>query len=658
MLRRLVPLALLVLALGTALAPATARSSGKGPVVLTPCDKGKPLLCGQVEVPLDYSGKIPDTIKLSFVKLPAKGTPRGTMFMIAGGPGQGSIEAYGLKHEGAFFQSAFPGYDLVAFDDRGTGISAPLSCPALEQRIVTAGAFETADLVGICGRQLGDYRLYFGTRDHADDLEMVRRALGLGKIGLYGVSYGTKESMAYVMAYPQNVERVLLDSVVPPEGPDLYSLDTLAAIPVAMGRLCGGGACEGLTTDLGRDVATLANRFEAKPLFLMEVQDPTKIAIRGKPIPVVKVHLDGYRFMNLIVDADLLPPVANELPAAIAAAVHGWYEPIKRLYLLDAGSGVFKDIDVGLFAATTCDDGTFPWSPLSDPTGHLGAYKAAVAALPSGATGIFGSWSAEFGTAAMCIDWPSPSGARALTANPLPDVPVLVLSGDRDTRTPTPGGKLVASRFPHSYLTVVPGVGHSVLGSDFGGCAESSVVGWLDGKIPPPICPPSPPLLTVKGIFSKNLASTPVVGKVGGKPGKTLGAVVSTLEDAFDLFLFEQFSVGLDDTPGLLAKPGLAGGLIVSKAIPAGFARQFELTRYSVVPGVEVSGILKIFPSGLPLQFQGNLVVTGDKAAKGKLTLRASSLSGTLGGKAVSGTTGRRGLFGPAVKPLRRPFAG
>ena len=186
--------------------------------------------------------------------------------------------------------------------------------------------------------------------------------------------------------------------------------------------------------------------------------------------------------MNLVVDADLLPAVPVELPAAVEAALHGWYEPLKRLFLLDAGASAFGDIDVGLFVTTTCDDGNFPWSPLSPISTHQGAYEAAVAALPPGATGLFGKWAAQFGTAAMCTSWPTPSGGQPLGPGPLPDVPVLVLSGDRDTRTPTSGARIVASRFKHAFLTVVPGVGHSVLGADLGGCAESSVVGWLAGR--------------------------------------------------------------------------------------------------------------------------------------------------------------------------------
>jgi hypothetical protein len=254
----------------------------------------------------------------------------------------------------------------------------------------------------------------------------------------------------------------------------------------------------------------------------------------------------------------------------------------------------------------------------------------------------------------MCTSWPSQSGGQALGVGPLPDVPVLVLSGDRDTRTPTSGARIIAARFKHSFLTVVPGVGHSVLGADLGGCAQSTVVGWLDGRTPPAVCPPSPPLLPIAGAFHRSLATTPVVGKVGGKPGRTLGAVVSTLEDVGDVFLFEQFGVQPNAIPGLLAKSGLVGGLLVSNGDPGSFARSFKLTNYSTIPGVELNGTLSLFQGGLPLQFQGTIKVTGDAAAQGTLVLHASSISGKLGGKRVVGSTGHKGFFGPGVRSLMR----
>ena len=83
---------------------------------------------------------------------------------------------------------------------------------------------------------------------------------------------------------------------------------------------------------------------------------------------------------------------------------------------------------------------------------------AAITALPAGALGPFGPWATELGTAAFCLKWPSPAVATPpLGAGPLPDVPVLALSGGYDMRTPTSSAAAVIRLFPHGNLLVVPG---------------------------------------------------------------------------------------------------------------------------------------------------------------------------------------------------------
>lgn len=183
------------------------------------CGKAAGLICTTVNVPLDSTGVVPGTIALHVEELPAQGTPRGVMFLIAGGPGQGSATVFGLGSPSGqqLFRYMFPGYTLVAYDDRGTGESGLLDCPAL-QVAITAPAEEAA--AAQCGQQLGAAAPFYSTAIHAQDLDAVRAALGFDQIGLYGVSYGTKLSMAYALAYPQHVNRLLLDSVLPPELPD------------------------------------------------------------------------------------------------------------------------------------------------------------------------------------------------------------------------------------------------------------------------------------------------------------------------------------------------------------------------------------------------------------------------------------------------------
>ena len=59
------------------------------------------------------------------------------------------------------------------------------------------------------------------------DLEQVRRALGYGRIDLYGVSYGTRVAQQYLRRYPATVRAVILDGVLPPTlamGPQVASM--------------------------------------------------------------------------------------------------------------------------------------------------------------------------------------------------------------------------------------------------------------------------------------------------------------------------------------------------------------------------------------------------------------------------------------------------
>ena len=363
---------LLAVAVTALVAPGAAEAAS----ALAPCP-GKPnVQCGTVDVPLDRTGMIAGRVSLYAENLPASGRPRGVMFLIAGGPGQASTRAFDLAESGDYYQALFPGYTLVAFDPRGTGRSGVLSCRGL-QTTADADPDTFARLAAECATQIGPARVAYATRDHAEDIEAVRQALGLDRIALWGTSYGTKLAVAYALAHPERVERLLLDSVVLPESDDTFDTDTLRAIPGALGSICAGSLCRGVTANLGADVARLANRLAASP-------------IRG---PVVQTNgrgvverVDGLRLLSIVVDADLSPGIAAELPAAVAAALRGRNQPLLRLAQLDEGTFAVPDTELsfGLLAATNCADGRFPWSPTTPIAQRQAIFDAAVAALPAG----------------------------------------------------------------------------------------------------------------------------------------------------------------------------------------------------------------------------------------------------------------------------------
>lgn len=570
------------------------------------------LICTQVVVPLDRTGQVPGTISLHAEELPADGVARGVMFLIAGGPGQGSAHVFGLGDPtaDALYRYLFPGYTLVAYDDRGTGDSGLVDCPAL-QVAITEIAQQTA--TAACGSSLGAAASFYSTADHAADLDAVRQALGFNTIGLYGVSYGTKLAMAYALGYPEHVDRLLLDSVLPPELPDPYESNVLRSMSATLERFCTIDGCNG--SAFASDVATLANRYAAKPL-------QGKVLVPGGR--QVTKRVDGLELLSVVLDADLSPGLAAELPAVLHAARAGNTQPLLRLAVLHDATNAesASDLSSGLYAATTCRDGPFPWQPDTPIAQRPALLASAIADLPPGTLGPFGPWAAQFGNAATCVGWPSPTGGAPLAAGPLPNVPMLAVSGGFDMRTPTAGAASVVARFPQGHLLVVPGVGHSTVTADPSGCAVNAVRTWILGGAVPSTCPQTKPLVTPVPALPAPGSAHPAQPQ---SVRVTYAGASDALHDAQALWLMTAGESG-----GSATIPGLYGGKLVASA------RSFTLVRYSIARGITLSGTFTLKRLGPPLVFQGTLTVGGAAAAGGVLGLQGTSLRGTLGGRPVS----------------------
>jgi pimeloyl-ACP methyl ester carboxylesterase len=564
-----------------------------------PCHGTSGVLCASITVPLDWSGAAPGTVTLAAEELPAKGTPRGVMMMLAGGPGQASAVAFDLADLGASWQQMFPGYTLVAFDPRGTGNSGFLGC------LVGSDPAVAAEQIASCGQSIGTGRVYYTTAANAEDVEAVRQAVGVDKVALWGTSYGTKVALAYALAHPSNVERLLLDSVVPAAGPDPLGLDTLQGIPLGLSSLCGGVACRRISPSLATEVTTLANRAAVTPI---------RGRVRTAAGTLVPVSLDGTTLLGVVVGADLSPGLQAVLPSAIADAVLKRPQELLRLAGLAQGgfeSAADASFSEGLFYATTCADGRFPWQPNDDFTTRQQALTADVAALVPGATGPFGSWATGLGPASYCIDWPSPSGNAPLAAGPLPDVPVLAISGSIDMRTPTANAASVVAQFPQGHLLVVPGVGHSVLTADPSGCAEKAVQLWLAGGTPAARCASAQPYLADVPRIPASVATAPLAARTSGVRGRTLSIVTTTVQDALATEIAAGEPIG-----------GLVGGRASSGL------SVLVLAKYSDVAGVTVTGSLHVkrSTSGALLVPVGAVTVSGPSNARGVVTFTTAGV--------------------------------
>src|SRR5580765_1904974 len=586
----------LAVALALAL-PGDARPHASRPT-LTPCASTEGLLCGFVSVPLDYSRPKGRKVRLFVTAQPKKANARGTILLLAGGPGEASTTVFDLTSD--LWTSLFPGYNVAAYDDRGTGDSAALSC---------RGARTAAR----CAAAIGPRRAFFGTRENVADMEVVRRSLGVDRIALFGLSYGTKQALAYARAHPKHVDRLLLDSAVPLDGPEPLGLDTLRGISDALRSICREGGCAG--RDPAADFARLANRLAAHPL-----QARVPVYRTGWAPTLRRVRIDGRALLGLAITSDLNTGIAVALPAAVRSALEGRPRHLEHLAAL-IGEQSTGQVNNAVLFATMCNDGPFPWRYDTPVSRRSSLLRSAVAAMPAASFGGFGTWAAQ-GQAADCLGWPT--GPAPVATGKLPDVPVLVLAGDRDVRTPSRDGIALAARFRQGRALVAPGVGHMVVSSS--SCANNAVRSWIAGRAPRARCDRGPLTIEPLAPTPSSVSTAKPVAGVRGLAGRTLAATISTLREAEASWL-------------TIYPAGWASGLQRGQLTGEDFDA-FGYAAYSDVPGVSLSGRLTFSTSKLgtlvPGSESGIVSVGGSSAASGFLQVRNHRIFGTLAGRNVS----------------------
>jgi len=595
--------ALLVTAFALALMQSTA---GAVPLQFQPCSPGAEVECAKLSVPADRShpgAMIQLSVERRESVLGASHSANAVL-ALAGGPGQAALPL--LEGFRQLLGPALRGRDLLVIDQRGTGSSDPLTCAAAEGR---AHGTEQQQIEQ-CAQESSE-RGSFTSAESVQDIEALRLAAGYSKLTLYGTSYGTKVALNYAEAFPSNVEAMLLDSVVPAQGEEAFHLHSFGALRGALGELCRR-ACRFARNPVG-DVAAFNRRWSQHPLSGRYIDG------RGRR-RAVSINESG--LWSLLAAGDLNPVVRAMLPGAIHAAVHGDSAPILHLWALanglipsaSGGGGSQSAVNTVLFLTTLCNETSFPWSPGSSYSGRL---EQAAAQLffgtPESAFYPFNAGAAwQAAIVPFCAAWPG-AGSAATTLRPLPAVPTLILSGGQDLRTPTVDARAVAARIPGSQVLVVPFVGHSVLGSDFSGCAQRAVGQFFAGyrvsrcrtsrRIVPLAAPPS----STRGLSGRSRAT------------RTLAAAISSLT-------YLSYDELASAVAGSLVNGSRFGGLRGGFAVLSG---RYELHAYSVVGGVTLTGALRPGRGGL-------LRVAGRGAAGGTLHVTRTRTYGVLGGTAVS----------------------
>src|SRR4051812_5104269 len=235
-----------------------AASSANAAVRTHPCQDDPSSRCGTLRVPLDRSGKVKGTIPLQF-GYSGNLRARTPILALSGGPGQAGVS---LLQDFADSMRPAGRRATVVLDQRGTGFSGVLRCRPLEKSDLLKAGREAEQ----CAHKLGATRDYYFSDDSVADMEQLRAALGIKKWAVYGVSYGTRVATLYAQRHPDRVERLVLDSVIEPGGPDPLYGPTFAAIPRVLGNVCSRSLCAPVSKNILADTARLVAKLSKGPL--------------------------------------------------------------------------------------------------------------------------------------------------------------------------------------------------------------------------------------------------------------------------------------------------------------------------------------------------------------------------------------------------------
>jgi pimeloyl-ACP methyl ester carboxylesterase len=399
-----------------------------------PCPDAHGFTCATLAVPLDHAGQASGTLRLAIGYAPGASAPRGVLVFLSGGPGQPGIPF--LNRIRRRLGAQMHGYRLVMFDQRGTGAGA-LNCPALQK---AAGSSDLVvpppGAVPACAASIGSARRFYTTAETVADLDSLRLAMHASRLTLDGVSYGTFVAERYALAYPRHVARLVLDSVVPQQGPDALYVAALQRSGPVLRSVCTQQHCG---FDPARDLAT-----------------------------VVRTRHDGPALLNALVAESVAFPSYQGIPQALHAAARGNPGGLDELLAgVRRGEAASADaLSQGLHESTVCVELAPPWDPAARPAARTRTMDRAAAALTPAQVYPFDRATARGnGLVQGCLQWPAttpPDLPSGNAAGDLPPVPVLLYSGQRDLSTPPAWARQEAAKAPRGRLVSVPGAGHSV----------------------------------------------------------------------------------------------------------------------------------------------------------------------------------------------------
>ncbi|MFD7992339.1 alpha/beta hydrolase [Streptomyces mexicanus] len=433
------------------------------------------LQCGSVRVPLDHTRPSGKKITLALTRVPHTGrTYQGPLLVNPGGPGGSGLTLAG------FVASSLPKavaaqYDVIGFDPRGVGRSEPaLDCapghfqPVRPDSVPATTALEQANLTrarsyaAACGTKYADVLPHIDTIDAAQDMDIIRQALGARQISYFGYSYGTYLGAVYAKLFPERVRRLVLDSVVDPTG--IWYADNLRqdyAFDDRHRAFMAWIARYDATYRLGSDPARVEAEWYAMRAALARRPAGGKVGASELEDTFIPAgYYDGY-----------WPALAQ----AFAAYVHDkktgpLVEAYEDLGAVDSAGGNGYSV----YTSVQCGDTAWPrdWRRWREDT------WAVYAKAP------FMAWNNAWYNA-PCAFWPASAKRQPLNIANGKLPPVLLFQATDDAATPYEGGVTVHRLLAGSSLVVERGGGNHGVTLSGNACLDRYLTDYLaDGTVP------------------------------------------------------------------------------------------------------------------------------------------------------------------------------
>lgn len=423
--------------------------------------------CAYLVVPQRYEDPQGATLRLAvaIIRSTAPNPRRDAIVFNQGGPGGSTIDYFSQ----VLFDSPLRAErDLVLFDQRGTLYSEPaLMCPEFldetlkvldkdlsdeeENRLFRQAADACRDRLLREGIDLSAFNSF----ENAHDIESLRRALGLEKINLYGVSYGTLLALHTLREHPEGLRSLILDAVVPPQID--FNPESARTMDRAFTELFNACAAD---SECNRDFPNLekvffaeVDRLDAHPV-MIQLMDP-ETGGRHKAL------LDGDGLIQTLFQTLYSSELIPLLPKMIYDVRANRFTLIERVQSLVTFDRTMAE---GMYYAVVCaEDGDF------DP--RAVKYDGIRPRL------VKGEQEGNETFVQVCRDWNVPQLGKQADEPVSSDLPALILNGRFDPITPETYGEMVAQTLPHSYVFTFPNTGHGAIGD---ACADQVMVEFLD----------------------------------------------------------------------------------------------------------------------------------------------------------------------------------